>query len=40
MFFIDIEGHIEDTIIAKSLQALEKQSSLIKHLGSYPQNLE
>ncbi|MCK5718037.1 MAG: prephenate dehydratase [Thiomargarita sp.] len=40
VFFIDIEGHIEDTIIAKSLQALEKQSSLIKHLGSYPQNLE
>ncbi len=36
VFFIDIEGHIKDTPVAKSLQALEKHTSLIKHLGSYP----
>ncbi len=36
VFFIDIEGHIKDAPIVKSLQALEKHTSLIKHLGSYP----
>ncbi|HAI68663.1 MAG TPA: prephenate dehydratase [Gammaproteobacteria bacterium] len=36
LFFVDIECHIEDAPIAQSLKALEKQSSFIKHLGSYP----
>ncbi|OQY44934.1 MAG: prephenate dehydratase [Candidatus Parabeggiatoa sp. nov. 2] len=36
IFFVDIEGHIKDTPVVKSLQALEKHTSLIKHLGSYP----
>ena len=36
VFFVDIEGHITDEPIAKSLQSLESHTSLIKHLGSYP----
>jgi len=36
VFFVDIEGHIQDTPLAKALQILEKQTSLIKYLGSYP----
>ncbi|EDN68372.1 Chorismate mutase, gamma, beta and epsilon proteobacteria [Beggiatoa sp. PS] len=36
VFFVDIEGHIKDPSIAKSLQILETHTSLIKHLGSYP----
>lgn len=36
VFFIDLEGHIEDTPIVTSLQILETYTSLIKHLGSYP----
>lgn len=36
VFFVDIEGHIKDSSVAKSITALEKRTSLIKHLGSYP----
>ncbi len=36
VFFVDMEGHIEDKAITKSIQSLEKHTSLIKLLGSYP----
>ncbi len=36
VFFIDIEGHAEDTAVAKALTQLEKTSSLFKVLGAYP----
>jgi chorismate mutase/prephenate dehydratase len=36
VFFVDIEGHLKDAPVANSLQALEKHTSLIKPLGSYP----
>jgi len=36
VFFIDLEGHIEDASISKAMQALKKHTSLLKHLGSYP----
>ncbi|MDM8560014.1 prephenate dehydratase [Candidatus Parabeggiatoa sp. HSG14] len=36
VFFVDVEGHIKDAPIVKSLQTLENHTSLIKHLGSYP----
>jgi chorismate mutase/prephenate dehydratase len=36
VFFIDVEGHIKDAPLVKSLQILENHTSLIKHLGSYP----
>jgi chorismate mutase/prephenate dehydratase len=36
IFFVDIEGHIEDAPITQSLETLKKQASFIKPLGSYP----
>src|SRR5579871_6098158 len=36
VFFIDVEGHVSDTPLAKALSSLEKRSSLFKVLGSYP----
>ncbi len=37
VFFIDFEGHIEDSAVKKAMQTLAERASLIKHLGSYPQ---
>lgn len=36
VYFIDIEGHIQDETVKKSLQALQKHAHFMKHLGSYP----
>ncbi|HXS28597.1 MAG TPA: prephenate dehydratase [Steroidobacteraceae bacterium] len=36
VFFIDIEGHVEDAHVARALAALEKRASLFRVLGSYP----
>ncbi|HEY0268947.1 MAG TPA: prephenate dehydratase [Methyloradius sp.] len=36
VFFVDIEGHHEDVAVSKALSELEKRSSLLKVLGSYP----
>jgi len=36
VFFIDIEGHVEDPHVARALAALEKRASLFRVLGSYP----
>ena len=36
VFFIDIEGHVEDAPVAKALRELEEHASLFKVLGSYP----
>jgi chorismate mutase/prephenate dehydratase len=36
VFFIDIEGHVEDKQVAKALEALKKRASLFRVLGSYP----
>ena len=36
VFFVDIEGHINDSTVAKALADLEKETSLFKVLGSYP----
>lgn len=36
VFFIDIEGHIEDDKVKAALKALESESSMLKILGSYP----
>lgn len=35
-FFMDIDGHIEDTKVSKALKDLERESQLIRVLGSYP----
>jgi len=36
VFFVDIEGHIDDPSVAAALKDLEQQTSLFKVLGSYP----
>jgi chorismate mutase/prephenate dehydratase len=36
VFFVDIEGHVDDADIAKALDELKEVTSLFKILGSYP----
>jgi chorismate mutase/prephenate dehydratase len=36
VFFIDLEGHAKDALVAKALAGLRKRSSLYRVLGSYP----
>lgn len=36
VFFIDIEGHIDDAPVAQALAKLEQESSMFRVLGSYP----
>jgi len=36
VFFIDIEGHQQDELVAKALVKLENEAALFKILGSYP----
>lgn len=36
VFFVDIEGHVADEPVARSLQAMQEHASLLKVLGSYP----
>lgn len=36
VFFVDLEGHVEDDNVAQALAALKKRASLYKVLGSYP----
>ncbi len=36
VFFIDVEGHLEDPPLKQALEALRHHSALLKHLGSYP----
>ncbi len=36
-FFVDMQGHIDDKSISKSIKQLERHCSLVKILGSYPE---
>jgi chorismate mutase/prephenate dehydratase len=36
VFFIDLEGHIDDPPVAKALARLKTRASLYRVLGSYP----
>jgi chorismate mutase/prephenate dehydratase len=36
VFFVDIEGHHQDTAVANALAELQSKASLLKVLGSYP----
>lgn len=36
VFFIDIEGHVDDANVAKAISELEAAASVVKVLGSYP----
>ncbi len=37
-FFVDFIGHREDEKVMEAMKELEKSSSLVKYLGSYPEN--
>ena len=37
VFFIDVEGHIEDNNLKQALKELEQTASMVKVLGAYPQ---
>jgi prephenate dehydratase len=39
-FYLDIEGHMNDQIIAEALQAVRTKSLFVMVLGSYPKGLE
>ena len=36
VFFIDMEGHLEDEAVINAIESLKKQSKFLKVLGSYP----
>jgi chorismate mutase/prephenate dehydratase len=38
IFFIDLEGHIEDTNVKKALDEVQDTVQFIKILGSYPRS--
>ncbi|MEL0061770.1 MAG: prephenate dehydratase [Verrucomicrobiales bacterium] len=37
-FFIDVDGHVEDTQVAEAIQLLESECNSVKVLGSYPRS--
>ena len=39
VFFIDIEGHVEEPRVAAALEKLKKRCSLFRILGSYPRSV-
>lgn len=39
VFFIDLEGHVEDESVARALEDLQREARLFKVLGSYPQGV-
>ena len=36
VFYVDVEGHSEDTRVARALGELRRKASFLKVLGSYP----
>jgi chorismate mutase/prephenate dehydratase len=36
LFFLDVEGHIQDAPVARAIEALRKRSERLEVLGSYP----
>ncbi|MBF8268861.1 MAG: prephenate dehydratase [Gammaproteobacteria bacterium] len=36
VFFVDVEGHVEDQNVAAALHQLEQRAAMVKLLGSYP----
>lgn len=36
VFYVDIEGHVQNANVARALAALERKASFLKILGSYP----
>ena len=40
LFYIDIEGHIEDQNVADAMNGLMRKAAFVKYLGSYPAHPE
>ncbi len=40
LFFVDFVGHIDEEKTRECLQELEKQTAILKVLGSYPRGME
>ncbi len=36
LFLVDIEGHVEDELVAKALEELQPETTMFRILGSYP----
>ena len=36
VFYVDIEGHVQDANVAAAIQEISQRASYLKHLGSYP----
>ena len=39
VFFVDVEGHINDAHVAAAVKQLRGEASLVKLLGSYPRSV-
>ncbi|MFZ9967625.1 MAG: prephenate dehydratase, partial [Steroidobacteraceae bacterium] len=39
VFFIDIDGHVDDPAVSSALEELKKRASLCRVLGSYPRSV-
>ena len=39
VFFVDVEGHIEDQTVAAAVKQLQAEASMVKLLGSYPKSV-
>ena len=39
VFFVDLEGHVEDDRVSKALELLKERSQMVKVIGSYPKAL-
>ncbi len=40
VFYVDLEGHMDDDVCGQALKALEEKTSFLKILGSYPKNVD
>lgn len=36
MFFVDVEGHVEDERLERAMNEVRSRAAVLKHLGSYP----
>ena len=36
LFYVDIEGHIEDEAVGRAMTGLMRKAAFVKFLGSYP----
>jgi chorismate mutase/prephenate dehydratase len=39
IFFIDIEGHMDDSVVKKAISSLASHAQFMKVLGSYPRSV-